>query len=96
MHKNQKSLGTSLGVIVYHLGIKQTHAANWHTLKPHSWNAAPHERIEKPSPSRTFICDNMSCWEQYLCYVLSITPCDQLATQGVLMRPNTTQNTARA
>ena len=43
-----------------------------------SWHATSHERIEKPSPSRTLICDIMSCWEHYLCCILSITPCDHL------------------
>ena len=43
------------------------------------WIAASHERIQKPSPSSTLICDNISCWEQYLCYILSLTSCEHLA-----------------
>ena len=42
------------------------------------WSAASHERNGKPSPSRSLICHNMSCWEQYLCYILSVTPCEHL------------------
>ena len=41
--------------------------------------AASPERIEKPSPSRTLICDNMSCWEQFVFHILSFTPCERLA-----------------
>ena len=42
------------------------------------WSAASHERNGKPSPSRSLICHNMSCWEQYLYYILSVTPCEHL------------------
>ena len=42
------------------------------------WNAASHDRIEKPSLSRTLVYDNMSSWEQQLCYIVSVTPCEHL------------------